>query len=370
MRSPLVLFVAAALAVGSAHAREEVRIATAGPVTGDRAWSGEQFRRGAELAVRDLNAAGGVLGRAVRLLVADDAGDADQAAAVARHLADQGVVMVAGHRSSDTSIAAAPVYGEAGIVQISPSATSPRFTDEGPLTAFRVCGRDDNQGRVAARMLAAHYPDAAIAVLHDDSVYGKGLATEVLRGLRTRGLRESLIETYASGTVDFSPLIHRLQAAGIEVIYGGGYSPDLGLLMRQAAENGYRPQLVSGDSLHNADFAMIAGDAAEGALYTFDRDPRERPEAAEVVRRLRGEGYEPEGYALHTYAAIQVWAEAVARAGTFEAAAVAAQMHAGRFHTVLGELDFDQRGDLVTHTFHWYVWGSEGPARLPDDDAR
>jgi branched-chain amino acid transport system substrate-binding protein len=291
--------VACLLGAGAVQA-DDIRIATAGPLTGPRAWSGEQFRRGAEMAVADINAAGGVLGQTVELIVGDDAQDPSQAVAVAEKLVGDGVVFVAGHRSSAASIAAAPVYAEAGIIQISPSSTNPQLTEMGLSTVFRVCGRDDQQGTVAGEYLAGQFADEHIAIIHDGSTYGEGLARQTRAALHQRGVRETWYGTYQAGGADYSELVSRMSADHIDVVYVGGYSTDAGLILRQARQRGLTLQLVAGDALHNSDFWAITGDAGEGARSTFDEDPRSNPAAAAVVERFRAQGYEPEGYTLHT----------------------------------------------------------------------
>ena len=345
----------AVLMFGSA-AHAEILIATAAPMTGQRAWSGEQTRRGAELAVDDLNAAGGVLGQRLELVVGDDAADAGQAAAVARKLVSDGVVFVAGHRLSDASIAGAPVYAGAEVIQISPSSTNPKLTEMGYKTVFRVCGRDDQQGIVAGDYLAQNWGDKSIAIVHDGSTYGRDLAAQTRAHINARGVKEVLFEAYDAGQRDYSALVSRLQKAGVDVLYVGGYSPESALMIRQARDEDYALQLVSGDALHNSDFWVIAEEAGEGAVFTFVADPRDQPAAKDVVERFRASGYEPEGYTLHTYAAVQVWAQAVEKAQSLESEKVVRALQANSFDTVLGPLRFDAKGDLVEHDFVWYRW--------------
>lgn len=342
-----------------------VRIATAGPMSGARAWSGEQFRRGAELAVADINAAGGVLGQQLELVVGDDASDAEQAEAVARKLVADGVVMVAGHRASGASIAASAVYAAAGVIQISPSSTNPQFTERGLNNVFRVCGRDDQQGGVAGDYLARHWKTKPIAIVHDDSAYGRGLAEQTQARLREHGIKESFYASYDPEQRDYSDLIAQLRALSIEVLYVGGYSTESGLILRQSHDAGYPIQLVSGDALHNTDFWMITGEVGENALFTFGADPRESVEAADVVKRLRADNYEPDGYTVHTYAAIQIWAQAVKSVGSFDVEKVAAVLHSQQFDTVLGPLSFDLKGDVEKHNFVWYGW-RDGSYRRAD----
>ena len=151
-RRLLVVGVISIAALCAQAAQAEIRIGVAGPMTGANAWFGEQYQRGAELAVEDLNAKGGVLGQSVELIVGDDFCDPDQAVALARKLVSDGVVFVAGHLCSHSSIPASKVYEEAKILMIAPSSASAKLTDEGGPNVFRVCGRDDRQGAKVGRL--------------------------------------------------------------------------------------------------------------------------------------------------------------------------------------------------------------------------
>ena len=155
-------------------ARAEVLIGMAGPMTGKNAWFGEQMQRGAELAVADLNAAGGVLGQQVRLIAADDFCDPEQAVAAAKKLVSEGVIFVVGHFCSHASIPASEIYEAAGVLMISPASSNPLLTELGRANVFRVTHRDDAAGIVAGNYLADHWPGKKIAILHDDTTFGKG----------------------------------------------------------------------------------------------------------------------------------------------------------------------------------------------------
>ena len=197
MRGLTVTLMAVLMAVGlgASTAQAEIAIATAGPLTGQYASFGEQMRAGAEMAVADINAAGGVLGQQLRLELGDDACDPKQAVAVANQMVNKGVVFMAGHFCSGSSIPASAVYDEEGIVQISPASTNPKLTDEGGPGTYRVCGRDDQQGMVAGNYIVDNFPGARIALLHDKTAYGKGLADETRKQLHARGAEESHVRS-------------------------------------------------------------------------------------------------------------------------------------------------------------------------------
>jgi branched-chain amino acid transport system substrate-binding protein len=351
-----LLAAAAVLAAGVTSAQAQIKIATVGPMTGQYASFGEQMKRGAEMAVKDINDAGGVLGQQVELLVEDDACDPKQAVAAANKLVSEGVVFVAGHFCSGSSIPASAVYTEEDILQISPASTNPKLTDEGGDNVFRVCGRDDQQGVVAGDFLYDHYKDKKVAFLHDKTAYGKGLADETMKEFKKRGGEPAMYEAYTAGEKDYSAIVSKMKAAGIDVFYVGGYHTEAGLMIRQAHEQGYTPQLVSGDALVTDEFWKITGDAGEGTLMTFSPDPRKNKEAAPVVEKFRAQGYEPEGYTLYTYGAIQAWAQAAEKAGTTVTEDMIKTLRSEKFDTVLGNIGFDEKGDVTAPGYVWYVW--------------
>ena len=274
-------------AVSVTSARAEILIGVAGPMLGQYAWYGEEQLQGADMAVADINAAGGVLGETVRLVVGDDACVPDQAVAVANKLVSEGVVFVAGHFCSHSSIPASKVYEEAGVLMISPGSTNPKLTDEGGDNVFRVCGRDDQQGVVAGDYLADAWGDKKIAILHDNSTYGKGLADETRKQLNKRGVQEAMYEACVPGESDYSPLVSKMQSAHIDVFYVGGYSTEAALILRQVRDKNYGVHLVGGDTLTTSEFWMITGPAGEGTMMTFGPDHRESVAALEVVKKFR-----------------------------------------------------------------------------------
>jgi branched-chain amino acid transport system substrate-binding protein len=342
-------------------AAAEILIGVAGPMTGSQAWFGEQYQRGTELAVEDLNAKGGVLGQNVELIVGDDFCDPDQAVAAANKLVADGVVFVAGHYCSHSSIPASKVYEEAGILMIAPSSVTSKLTDEGGPNVFRVCGRDDRQGEKVADYLAEHWAGKKIAVLDDGTTWGAGVANAVRRRLHERGVAAAMNENYTRGDLDYSALVSKMQAAGIDVFFVGGYHQETGLIFRQARDRGYDVRLIASNSVATADFPIIAGPGLDGTLMVAAPDMRASPEAADVVARFRAQGYEPLGTTLNAYAAVQVWAQAVAAAASLDPNAVIAVLHNQQFDTVLGRIGFDEKGDVTGfEPWQWFVWQADG----------
>jgi len=345
--------------VFSSPALADIVIATAGPMTGQYASFGAQMKAGAEMAVEDINAAGGVLGEQLKLEIGDDACDPKQAVAVANQFAGQGVVLVAGHFCSGSSIPASAVYAEEGIVQISPASTNPVFTDERPGPGiFRMCGRDDQQGDVAGQFLIDNYADKKIAFIHDKTAYGQGLADATMAAYEKLGGKPALYEAYTAGEKDYTALVSKLKSEGIGVLYVGGYHTEAGLIVRQMREQGMDTVLISGDALVTDEYWAITGDAGEGTLMTFSPDPRKDPDAQPLVEKFRAKGVEPEGYVLYTYAAVQAWADAVKTAGSTDFDAVVKALNEGTFKTVLGESGFDEKGDVKLPGYVFYEWKS------------
>ena len=235
----ITLATAVAVVMGVSAAQAEIKIATAGPMTGQYASFGEQMKRGAEMAIKDINAAGGVMGQKLVLSVGDDACDPKQAVAVANKFVSDGIVFVAGHFCSGSSIPASKVYTEENILQISPASTNPKLTEEGGDNVFRTCGRDDQQGEVAGNYLADNFKGKKIAILHDKTAYGKGLADETKKQLNKRGVKEAMYVAYTAGEKDYSAIVTKMKGAGIDLFYLGGYHTEAGLMVRQAREQGY-----------------------------------------------------------------------------------------------------------------------------------
>jgi len=350
------LTLATSLALAGAAYAQDITIGVAGPMTGANATFGQQLKTGSELAIADINAAGGVLGKKLKIEIGDDACDPKQAKSVGEKFAAMKVPFVAGHYCSSSSIPASEAYAEGNVLQITPASTNPTFTERGLWNTFRVCGRDDQQGAVAGAYLAKKYKGKNIAILHDKSTYGKGLADETKKALNKAGVKEKLYEPYTAGDKDFNALVSKLKAAAIDVVYVGGYHTEAGLILRQMRDQGMKSQLISGDALATNEFWSITGPAGEGMMFTFGPDPRKKATAAAVVKKFKDAGVDPEGYTLYAYAAIQVWAQAAAKAKTTDAKKVAETLHTGKWDTVLGPISYDKKGDITVIDYVFYVW--------------
>ena len=352
---------AAALGLTAAVANaQNIPIAVVGPITGSNAALGEQMKRGAEMAVADINAKGGVLGKKLDLIEQDDACDPKQAVAAANDVAGKKVVFVAGHYCSSASIPASAVYNEAGVLQMTPASTNPALTDDaakkGWNNVFRSCGRDDVQGGVAGKYLAEHFKGKNVAIVHDKTAYGKGIADETMKAMNKAGLKQTMYEAITQGDKDFTALISKMKQANIDVIYFGGYQTEGGLIVRQARDQGLKAQFIGADALVTEEFWKITGAAGEGTLMTFPPDPRNVPAAKAVVDKFKAAGYDPEGYTLYTYAAIQAFAAAADKAKSLKVDDLSKALKSITVDTVIGPLSWDKKGDVTNPKYVFYIW--------------
>ena len=357
----------AALAAGllmSGAAWADIKIGVAGPITGPNAAFGAQLKNGAEQAVADINAKGGVNGEKLQLVVVDDASDPKQGVSVANKLVTEGVKAVVGHFNSGVSIPASEVYAESGVLQITPASTNPKFTERGLWNTFRTCGRDDQQGAVAGEYISKHFKGKNIAVVHDKTPYGKGLADETQKAMNALGVKDVIYEGINPGEKDYSALVSKLKAANVDMVYFGGLHTEAGLLVRQMRDQGLKAPLMSGDGITDKEFAQIAGPGADGTLMTFAPDPRKNPMAKDAVAAFRAKNYEPEAYTLYTYAGVQIAAEAATAVKAFDPRKMADYMKGHTFKTVIGDISFDKKGDITRPDYVMYVWKKGADGRI------
>lgn len=343
-------------------AAADIPIGVIAPLTGSIALNGEQIDLGAQRAVADLNAAGGVLGEQVTLISVDDACDTDQAVAGAKRLVAEEVAVVVGHLCSRTTIAASDTYAAADTLVISPASTNPAVTDRGLPMIFRTIGRDDDQAVVATEFMLSEFADQSIALVHDGNTYGEGLAQGVKEALNAAGREEALMASFTAGQESYADVVSQLLAVDADVIYAVSNAVnDVALFRRQLKDAKPEAIFVSADVMASDGFSLIAGAAAPGSYFTFGPDARLNPNAADVVAAFRDEeAYEPDGYTLNAYAAVQAWAQAATAAGTTDSKQVAATLKEATFDTVIGTIGFDDKGDVTgVDSFIMYVWGTD-----------
>ncbi|MEA1834182.1 branched-chain amino acid ABC transporter substrate-binding protein [Methylobacterium durans] len=334
----------------------EVVVGVALPRSGAYVAIGEQVLRGIETAARDANNAGGLNGETIVLDVQDDACDSNKATAVANHFVQSKVGLVVGHVCSNASIAASDVYAANGIVMITAASVAARLTDRGLPTIFRVCGRDDDQARLSATVLAERFRDRKIALIQDLTPASRALAAATKDNLNRIGINEAMSVAFSPSDADDAALADRLKAAGIDVVYYGGDAAEMGRLVRISAERGFRPQWFGTSAIATQDFAKVAGPASNGVLMTFYLDPSRQPAASAVVQAFKADGVDPTGSTIYGYAALQALVAAANFAHVSDARTIAATLHRERFDLVLGPVGFDAKGDVTAQGYVLYVW--------------
>jgi branched-chain amino acid transport system substrate-binding protein len=340
---------------------DDITFAVVGPMTGQLATIGDQFKHGAEAAAAAINAKGGVMGRQIKLSIEDDQCDPKQAVSVANRIVANGIKFIDGHACSGSSIPASAVYAENNFLMMSPASSNPLLTDDaaknGWTTIMRLYTRDDAQGAFIGPWIAKKYAGKNVVILHDKSAYGQGVADAVKATMNKDGLKEILYDGINAGEKDYSALVTKLKDLKADVVYFGGYHNEAGLILRQAAEAGFKFQLIMPDSIATPEFWQIAGPAGEGTLFVFPADPQSRPEAKEAVETIKKSGFVPEGFTLFTYAVIQAFAQGIERAGSDDPVAVAAALKNGEpINTVIGPVTFDEKGDIKNAAYDINVW--------------
>ena len=354
------LAIAASLACASG-ATAQIKVGVAGPLTGPNAAFGAQLKNGTEQAAADINAKGGINGQKIELVFGDDASDPKQGVSVANKMFGDGVKFIVGHFNSGVTMPASEVYQENGIYMITPSATNPKITERGMWNVFRTCGRDDQQGEVAGKYILDKFKGKKIAIVHDKTTYGQGLAEETKKTINKGGIKEVLYEGINIGEKDFSALVSKIKASGADLVYWGGLHTEGGLIVRQMRDQGIKAPLMGGDGITTDEFASIGGPGVEGTLMTFGPDARKNPAAAQVVKVFEAKSINPEAYTLYSYAALQVIAMSAADATSLDPKKVAEATKSGKaFKTVIGDLAYNKKGDITRLDYVMYTW-KKGP---------
>jgi branched-chain amino acid transport system substrate-binding protein len=334
------------------QASAQIRLAVGGPMTGGSAAFGAQLKNGVEQAVEDINAGGGILGQKIILSVGDDRADPKEGVSAANKFVADGVKFVVGHFNSGVTMPASEIYQENGILEITPAATNPNVTERKMWNIFRDCGRDDQQGGLAGAMIAEKFAGKHIAIIHDKTTYGQGLAEETRKAINAKGLKEVMFEGVNKDDKDFTALVSKLKAVNPDLVYWGGLHDTGGLILRQMRDQGLQTPMMGGDGIADDEFAAIAGPGAEGTLMTFSPDPRTNPDNKQIVDLFRSKrGFEPQAYTLYSYAAVQIIKQAAEEAKSADPKKVAEVMHSGKaFNTVLGDVSFDAKGDVTGYS--------------------
>lgn len=354
VRLPLLVL---SLLLAAAPASADILIGAAAPLSGPNAALGEQLRRGVQAAVDDINATGGIKGEKLAVQFADDGCDPRKAVDVATSFVSAGVKAVIGHYCSGASIPASKVYQKAGILEISPASTNPKYTDEGGWNVIRLVPRDDAQADAAAAMVLDRFAGQKIAILADQTPAFSALAARFAAALQQKGVAPALQQGFKAGTKDFAALAQQVVQSGAGVVYLSASYVEGGLIAQALRTAGSQAQIVSPDSLVTEDYGNQAKDAANGTLSSFTYDARKLAAAQGVVQRFRDQDQNAEGFTLYAYAAVQALAAAAEATGTLDSTRLAEWLRGGnRFDTVVGPVSFDARGDLAAPAIAWFKW--------------
>ena len=249
-------------------------------MTGPNAAFGAQLKNGVEQAVADINAKGGINGQKIELVFGDDASDPKQGVSVANKFLGDGVKFVIGHFNSGVTMPASEVYAGERHVHDHAVGHQPEDHRAQLWNVFRTCGRDDQQGDVAGKYIVDKFKGKKVAIVHDKTTYGKGLADETKKAMNKGGIKEVLYEGVNAGEKDFSALVSKIKTAGADLVYWGGLHTEGGLIVRQMRDQGVKAVMMGGDGIATDEFAAIGGPGVEGTLMTFGPDPRKNPAAA------------------------------------------------------------------------------------------
>lgn len=356
------LGLAAGMMSTTAAYADTIKFAIAGPFTGALTQYGEMVKQGVDTAIEQINADGGVLGKKIEVILMDDACEPKQGPVVANRVVNDEIGYVIGHVCSGATIAATDIYNDEGVIMISPSATAPAVTDgKNYETIFRTIGRDDQQGPAAAKMIIEQIKPKKVAVLHDKQSYGQGIATAVKTDLEKGGIEVVLFEGVNAGDSDYSAVITKLKGTGADFVYYGGYHPEMGLLLRQGAEQNLGIPFMGPEGVGNPDINAIAGDAVEGMLVTLPADFTKDAANEALVKAFKDKGRDPGGaFQMTAYSATQALVAGLKGAGKDDPTEVAKYLHANEVETSIGTISWNEQGDLKEFKFDVFEWHKDG----------
>ncbi|WP_404991775.1 branched-chain amino acid ABC transporter substrate-binding protein [Cupriavidus pauculus] len=352
---------AAAAPAAGAGGETVVKIGHAAPLTGGIAHLGKDNENGARLAVEEVNKTGLEIGGKkikLELVGEDDAADPKTGTAVAQKLVDAHVVAVVGHLNSGVSIPASKIYSDAGIVQISPSSTNPDYTKQGFKTTYRVVATDAQQGPALANYAAKSLNAKSVAIVDDATAYGKGLADEFEKTAKAAGVNVVAREATNDKATDFKAILTKIKGKKPDVIMYGGMDATGGPFAKQAKELGIQSKIVGGDGVCTDKVAELAGDAVSNIICSEAGLALSKMEqGADFDKRYQARFNAPvQIYAPFTYDAVMVIVDAMKRANSVEPAAILAEMPKTNYKGLIGNIAFDEKGDMKEGTITLYEY--------------
>jgi branched-chain amino acid transport system substrate-binding protein len=342
---------------GTGLAQDTIKIGVAGAHSGDLASYGISGLNGVKLAVAEINAKGGVLGKQLEIIAEDDVCKPEVATNTATKLVSQKVPVVIGHICSGATKAALGIYKDAKILAISPSATNPDLTQSGDYPNFyRTIASDDAQAKMEVDFALNTLKLKKIAVLHDKGDYGKGLAEFAKSFLeKEKGAEVVLYEGITPGAVDYSAVIQKIKRSEAEAVIFGGYHPEASKLVMGMRKKKMTTVLISDDGVKDDTFIKVAGEYAEGVYATGPKDTSKNPLAVAANEAHKKEfGSDPGAFFLNAYAATLAIANAIQKAGSTDYDALSKTLKSEYVETPIGKISFDARGDAIGAGFSVY----------------
>jgi len=337
-----------------------VKLGHVAPMTGPQAHLGKDNESGAVLAIEELNSQGLEIGGAkvkFELVSEDDQADPKQGTIVAQKLIDAKVNGVVGHLNSGTTIPASKLYFDAGMPQISPSATNPKYTQQGFTTAFRVMANDIQQGKVLGEF-AAKQGAKTVAIIDDRTAYGQGLADEFRKAAEAAGLKVVANEYTNDKATDFKAILTKIKSTKADLVFFGGMDAQGGPLVKQMKDLGIKAKFLGGDGVCTPEFMKLGGPAADGEYCSLPGVPLEQlAKGPEFKSKFETKfGYQIQLYAPNAYDAVMVIADSMKRAGSVEPAAYLPEIAKTKMEGVSGNIEFDQFGDLTSGAISVYQY--------------
>ncbi len=328
-----------------------VTIGIVAPLTGPQSHIGKDLENAVRLAADDANSAKiTIAGNQLKfeVMAEDDQADPKMAPVVAQKLADAKVNAVVGHFNSGTTIPASKIYSDAGIPQISPSATNPKYTEQGFKTAFRVVANDNQQGKVVGEYIARELKSKALAIIDDRTAYGQGVADVVERSAKAAGAKVVAREYTTDKSTDFKAILTKIKSRKPDVIFFGGIDTQAGPMLKQMKGLGITAQYVGADGIQSTELFKLGGDAVEGTLASFPGLPLERmPQGKAFGGKYKARwNQDVVLYAPQGYDAFNVFIEAMRKAGSTEPARFLPELARIDYDGITGPIRFDEKGDI------------------------
>ncbi len=346
-----------------------IKVGVAAPYTGDTADGGIQIWQGAELAADEVNAQGGIMGKKIEIVPADDSADPNKAQSVANNLISQGIVAVVGHKDSGVSIPASAVYHAAGIVQVTPTSSNPQLTDQGFDTVFRVCPVDQTQGPVLAEFMIQTQGLKQIAVIYANTAYGIGLHDEFEQRAKELGVTPVASEEINRGDKDFTTTLQKIQPLAPQAIFYAGSLPEAIIIVQQMKELGIKAVFVGGDTLFQPEFIVQTGSASEGDyVSSFFPDMLQASNQADKnwVSEYRDTfKRNPGGNSSGGYVAAMAIFQAIKNANSTDPAKIKTAMESLNMDSFIGRIAFDQKGDLQDQRAHLHLFKVQDGTFVP-----